>query len=402
MTRAWGVVALMWVAYFLNYTDRQLVFSIFQAFRTELRFTETQLGWVGTTFLWVYAVMSPIAGQIGDRVSKRSLVVGSLVLWSAATALTGLAQSPAAVLGCRALIGVVEGLFMPAAVALTAGAFGPEGRSRAIGIFSTAQLAGVVMGGSFGGWMAEHHHWRWAFYSLGIAGILYAVPYRTLLRTACDEPPPEPRGTFSVAELVRVPSYGALCLIFPMFCFALWLVYAWLPDYFRERFHLGMGDAGFAATAYPQAATLVGMLLGGAGADGFYRRTPAARFWLLTAGLIIVAPSLYVLARADSFGLAKAAAAGFGVGCGLFMANVFPSAFDVVPHGVRASAVGCLNLLGGLVSGVASWLGGEYRETVGIPALMTIAAGLCLGGAVVLVAGVRLFFARDHARLAAT
>jgi predicted MFS family arabinose efflux permease len=389
----------MWVAYFLNYTDRSVVFSIFPVLRSELGFTDAQLGWVGSTFLWVYALISPVAGQIGDWWSRRSLVVWSLVLWSGSTALTGISRSPSAVIACRALIGVVEALFLPAAAALLAGAHPPEGRSKALGMLSTAQLAGIVMGGSYGGWMAENHHWRWAFYSLGLAGVLYAVPYHALLRRTCDDPPRESPSTGSIGALAQVPSYGALCLVSPMFCFALWLVYTWLPDYFHERFGLPLGDAGFAATAYPQGATLVGMLLGGIGADGLYGRTRAARFWLLTAGLVIVAPCLYLVARSGSFGLAKAAAAGFGFGCGLFISNLFPSAFDVVPEGVRASAVGCLNLVSGLVSGLAALLGGEYRRTLGIPALMTIAAGLCLLGAVVLIAGVLLFFARDHERL---
>ncbi|MBI3856305.1 MAG: MFS transporter [Planctomycetes bacterium] len=397
-SRAWGVVALMWVAYFLNYTDRQLVFSLFPVLRSELGFSDAQLGWVGTTFLWVYAGMSPLAGQIGDRISKRSLVVASLLLWSGATALTGMARSPAAVLACRALIGVVEGLFMPAAVALTATVHAPETRSRAIGVLSTAQLAGVVMGGSYGGWMAEGHHWRWAFYSLGIAGILYALPYRALLRSACDEPAPAPRASLSVVALARVPSYGVLCVVFPMFCFALWLVYSWLPDYFFERFRLTLGEAGFAATAYAQGATLAGMLAGGVCADRLYGRSKAARFRLLAAGLVIVAPSLFLVARAGSFGLAKAATAGFGFGCGLFMANIFPASFDVVPGSVRASAVGCLNLLGGLVAGGAAFLGGEYRRTIGIPTLLTVAGGLCLAGAALLALGVALFFRRDHER----
>lgn len=401
MPRAWAVVALMWVAYFLNYTDRQLISSIYPVLRTELGFSERQLGWVGSIFLWIYALLSPIAGQIGDRTSKRSLVVWSLMLWSAATALTGAARSPSAVLACRAVIGIVEGLFMPAAIALTASAHAPEVRSRAIGVLSTAQQAGVVMGGWYGGWMAEHHLWRWAFYSLGLAGVLYAIPYRALLRSSCDEPPPEARAALSVSALVRVPSYLALCVVFPVFCFALWLVYTWGPDYFRERYGLAMGEAGFAATAYAQAATLVGMVLGGLGADRLYRRTKEARVLLLVAGLLLVAPCLYLMGHTGSFGWARGAAVGFGLGCGLFISNLFPSAFDVVPGGVRASAVGCLNLLGGLAGGLAAYLGGEYRESIGIPSLMTIVSGLCLVCAVVLVAGVRLFFARDHERLCA-
>jgi MFS family permease len=68
----------MWVAYLLNYTDRQVVFSIFPILKSELKFTGTELGLTGSIFLWVYAICSPIAGQIGDRFSKRALVVLSL------------------------------------------------------------------------------------------------------------------------------------------------------------------------------------------------------------------------------------------------------------------------------------------------------------------------------------
>lgn len=401
MTRiAWPVVALMWIAYFLNYTDRQLIFSFFPVLRSELKFTDEQLGWTGTVFLWVYAITSPIAGQIGDWFSKRSLVVWSLVLWSAATALTGAARTPSEVLGCRALIGVVEGLFMPAAIALTASAHAPEARSRAVGLLSTAQLAGVVMGGSFGGWMAQGSRWRWAFTALGIAGILYALPFRALLRRSCEEPLRESRPGLSVAALARVPSYGVLCVIFPMFCFSLWLVYTWLPDFFFEKFHLTLAEAGVAATAWTQGATLAGLLLGGVCADRLYGRTPAARFWLLAVGLVILAPCLHLVGRTDSLVLAKAATAGFGFGSGLFMANLMVSSFDVVPKEARASAVGCLNLIGGLVSGLAAYLGGAYRKDPGIPALMTAASAACLAGALLLALGTLVFFARDHERVA--
>src|SRR5215831_1236273 len=92
-SRAWALVGFMWVAYFLNYSDRQVVFSIFPVLKSQLHFTDTQLGLSGSMFLWVYAIGSPLAGQIADRVSKRLLVACSLFLWSAATALTGMAQT---------------------------------------------------------------------------------------------------------------------------------------------------------------------------------------------------------------------------------------------------------------------------------------------------------------------
>src|SRR5581483_3087750 len=231
-------------------------------------------------FLWVYGLTSPVAGQLGDWMSKRLLVAASLGLWGAATALTGLSHSPEAVLAFRALIGVVEGLFMPSAVALVASAHGPSTRSRAMGALSAAQLAGVVAGGSYGGWMADSGRWRWAFVWLGFLGLAFVGPFAAGLRRVVDEAAePAPRGRgLGIAALARVPSYGVLSVVYPTFCFALWLVYSWLPDTFRARFALTLGEAGFASTAYAQGATLVGLVAGGAAADRLYRRVPAARF----------------------------------------------------------------------------------------------------------------------------
>src|SRR5215472_3064339 len=106
--RAWLLVGFTWIAYCLNYSDRQVIFSIFPILKTELHFTNSQLGLTGSAFLWVYGLCSPIAGQIGDRFSKRRLVALSLLLWSGVTALTGLSHSVGMVLACRALTGVTE------------------------------------------------------------------------------------------------------------------------------------------------------------------------------------------------------------------------------------------------------------------------------------------------------
>ena len=82
---AYGLLACMWFAYFLNYCDRQAVFAMFPVLKTDLGMTDRQLGLTGTIFLWVYALGCPIAGQVGDRFSKRMLVVFSLAIWSLVT-----------------------------------------------------------------------------------------------------------------------------------------------------------------------------------------------------------------------------------------------------------------------------------------------------------------------------
>ena len=86
--QAFVLVAFMWFAYFLNYCDRQAVFSMFPVLKSELGFSDKQLGLVGAYFLWVYGVGSFFAGQIGDKFSKRKLIVWSLALWSLVTIAT--------------------------------------------------------------------------------------------------------------------------------------------------------------------------------------------------------------------------------------------------------------------------------------------------------------------------
>jgi MFS family permease len=164
-----GLVVAMWLAYFLNYCDRQAVFSMFPALRRDLGMSDQQLGMTGAIFLWVYGIGSLLAGWAADRWCRRRMVVGSLAIWSLVTLATGAAASGTMLLALRGLMGISEALFMPAAIAMTASAVPPSYRSRAIASLTTAQIAGSVAGSWFGGWMTEQRQWRMAFYSMGLA-----------------------------------------------------------------------------------------------------------------------------------------------------------------------------------------------------------------------------------------
>ncbi len=399
--QAAALVAFMWFAYFLNYCDRQAVFSMFPVLKTDLGFNDRQLGLVGAYFLWVYGVGSLLAGYIGDQVSKRRLILISLAVWSGVTIATGLSRTPETLLALRALMGISEALFMPSAIALTASAFAPERRSRAIAILTTAQIFGNVGGGWFGGWMAGEGHWREAFFVLGGLGLVFAIPAMIFLR-GVDEPAPEKlpavarAGTLTL--LARTPTYGLLCLVFPVFVFGLWLLYGWLPTFLHEKFQLSLGDAAFNATAYLQGATLLGILVGGVLADALYRRTAASRLWLLALGLLGCAPFLHYLGNSNTLSETRAAAAGFGFLSGFFMGNIFPAAFEVIPLGARASAVGVLNLFGAGVSGFATLFGGIWKQSVGIHKLLTHSALAYLIAGLCVLAGIRFLFPSDQRR----
>ena len=258
------------------------------------------------------------------------------------------------------------------------------------------------MGGWYGGFVAQEFHWRLAFYSLGLLGIVYAFPYFAFLKGMGEEEQPETKksaGGLPLIVLVKIPSYLFLCMVSAAYTFSLWLLYTWLAHFMYEKFSLGLAEAGFIATVYLQSATLVGLLLGGVMADWLYNRTKEARFWLVCAGLLLAAPCVHLIGSADSLRLAKAAAVGFGIGGGVLMANLNVCSFEVVPADTRASALGFLNLTSGFVSGFAALLGGMWKESVGIDSMMSYAALVCTAAGLLLVFGIKRYFRMDFDRV---
>jgi predicted MFS family arabinose efflux permease len=390
----------MWVAYFLNYCDRQAVFAMFPSLHADLGMSDKQLGFVGTAFLWVYGFGCPIAGQLGDRFSRRVLVALSLALWSVITIATGFAFSATMMLILRAVMGITESLYMPTAIALTANAHPPQLRSRAIATLTTAQIVGTVAGSWFGGWMADRGLWRGAFFSLGAVGVLYALPYFLFLRTVNDRPAdPAPPEDLAIGELLQVPSFLLMCATFPVFVFGLWLIYGWFPTFLHNKFSLNQADAAFNATVYLQGATFIGLLAGGFLADALFHRTKAARLWLLVTSFLLCAPCLVAMGASASLAATRLSAAGFGLFAGLLQGNIFPAAFEVAPARTRSSAVGALNFFGAIVSGFATLFGGFWQASLGIDRLLSFTAVAYLIAGLLLIAGIRVFFRRDYERI---
>ncbi len=396
----------MWGAYVLNYAARQAVFAMYPSLQRDLGMDDASLGLIGAVFLWTYAIGCPVAGFVGDRMSKQRLVVASVVFWSLVTIATGVVGGGAAMIGCRAVLGVAQSLFMPTAVALVADAHPPRLRSRAIAILTTAQIVGTIAGNVFGGWMADMGRWRGAFFQLGGAGLVYAVMLAIGFgrwRSLAGKPSPETavRRDDSVPPmwtLLGIPSFLVLLVAFPCFVFGLWLIYGWLPTFLHDKFQLSQRDAAWDATVYLQSMAAVGLLGGGLLSDRLYRRTAAARQWVLVASLVGCAPSLWALAMVTSLETTRVAAAAFGLSSGLFMGNIFAAAFEVVAANLRASAVGVLNLGGGLVSGFGALFGGVWKQSLGIDGLLMITAGVYFAAAAILIASTLTLFRADHVR----
>ncbi|HMB29902.1 MAG TPA: MFS transporter, partial [Blastocatellia bacterium] len=101
----WFVVAILWFVCFFNYADRQAIFSVFDPIKGEMRLSDAQLGVIGASFMWVYAAAAPLAGLIGDRFRRKTLILGGLIFWSLITVATAFSKNYTQLVICRALEG---------------------------------------------------------------------------------------------------------------------------------------------------------------------------------------------------------------------------------------------------------------------------------------------------------
>lgn len=390
------VVAWLWVALGINYVDRQMVYSIFPVLKRDLSFSDAQLGLIGSLFSWVYTLAMPFAGRLADRFRRDRLIVVSILLWSLATLACGLATSLALFLTARIVLGLTQALYYPAAVGLLAAAHGDATRSRALGIHQSAQLAGIVIGGWYGGWMADQVSWRMGFAAAALAGLGYAL---VLHRALPASPPPvstEPGSLADFANLFRSRCYTALAAAFFAFCAMLWIFYAWLPNYLYERFHLSMTESGFNATIFVQASCGLGVVAGGALADRLAKRTPAARFYVAAAGVLLCAPFGYLTFAAPTLNLARLYSIAYGLFSGFMVANVFAASYDVIARRHFGLGAGVLNMIGGIAASITIYLAGALKDSIGFAGLLQWIAVACVLCAATLVLSARRYHGQER------
>lgn len=379
------LVAVLWVAFVLNYVDRQAVFSMFPALRQDLGFTNTELGLTGAVFLWVYSLSSPLGGWFADRFRRDHLVIASLIIWSVMTACTGLARDVSSFLLARALMGFSEALYLPAALSLLAAAFPESLRSRALAFHGTGQMVGTVTGGWLGGLLAERFGWSFGFLALAAVGLLYAP---LLGRTLPPTPPVEKRPQ---SGILRSWCYWALVVASSGYCLVLWMMYAWFPDHLQRKFGLSLSEGGLMATLWLQGSTAASVALCGILADRLRRRWPSARFWIVCGGIALSAPFAWLAMTLESPVTVILASLGFGLAAGGLHSNLVSAAYDVIPPSSHGKAVGLLNLIGGLAGGAAILAFGQWRGAV------TWITVIAVFGALLLAVVLRVHFDKERA-----
>jgi MFS family permease len=385
---AWRIVALLAPVAMLNYLDRQMLASMKFSIAHDLSGLTDQESWgrILAAFKWVYALSSPLGGFLADRFSRRWVITASLLIWPAVTWATGQVATAEQLLFTRALMGLSEAFYIPAALALIADFHPSTTRSRAIGVHQMGIYAGVILGG-LGGYAADSAAlgWRGAFELCGIVGVLYAILLALFLRDAPSTEAPSKGRTSpgaSLKELFGNRSFVLLVLCFTLPALSAWIVRDWMPAVLKEQFGIGQGRAGISATLPWQAAAIFGALGGGWLADRWMRRTIRGRIYVSALGMALFLPALAGLGYAPSTGHLSVAIlflVVFGVGWGFFDCNTMPVLCQVARPDLRATGYGMMNFISIGCGGFADWGFGRLRDHgVALAAILGLLAAAAL------------------------
>lgn len=348
---AWMMVMLLVPVALLNYLDRQLVATMQKSIMTSVEGIDTQAKWghVLAWFKWTYAIVSPIAGYVADRFGRSRVICISLFVWSADTWATGHVTTYEQLVATRAIMGLSEAFYIPAALALIADHHTSATRSRAVGLHQIGIYIGVMMG-SMGGYVAEDPElgWRLAFSALGIVGMAYALPLWGLLKDVPRDPaapPPKPMG--AAGELLADRNFRLLLLYFTLPAMAGWVVRDWMPSVLQKDLGLTQGLAGVSAVVWWQGAAIFSAIGGGWLADRWMRRTHRGRQQVSALGMALMVPAMLGVGMVIGLGslpLAIAFLVLFGIGWGFFDGNNMPILSQIARPDQRATGYGLMNL----------------------------------------------------------
>ena len=388
----WSVVGLLWVVALLNYMDRQMLSTMREAMQIDIAELESAVnfGRLMAIFLWIYGCISPFAGAIADRISRKWLIIGSLTVWSGVTLAMGFCTTYNQIYVLRSLMGISEELYIPAGLSLIADYFTGSSRSLAVGIHMTGLYLGQAVGG-FGATIAAAFSWQQTFLCFGIAGVAYAALLAIMLedrrneKSECGpdaaEPPAKETVWKSFALIFSNISFWTILFFFAASSLPGWSTKNWLPTLFAESLGIPMSQAGPLSTITIAVSSFFGVLIGGSLSDNWVRKNIRGRIYTSAIGLAMMIPALVFIGLGS--GLVSAIGAGvcFGVGYGMFDTNNMPILCQFVSSRHRATAYGIMNMTGVFFGALITQVLGRWADNGNLGlgfALMAAALGIAL------------------------
>jgi MFS family permease len=298
---------ILLIVYIFNFLDRQIVNILAEPIKADLGLSDTQLGLLaGPAFAVFYALLGiPIARYADkDGTNRVRLIALALAIWSAMTAVCGLAQNFVQLLFARIGVGVGEAGCTPAAHSLISDSVAPEKRSSAIAFYGLGVPIGSLLGLIIGGIVNDLYGWRIALMLVGAPGLLLALIVLFAMR--------EPRHSRTVeaaataAAVVPLSTGEAMREIFASRAFIYILVASsvvaflgygkalWTISFFIRSHGLSTTEAGLSMAVVLGLAGVFGTWLGGKMADKFGARDKRHILTFPAYGMALAAPVLFL------------------------------------------------------------------------------------------------------------
>jgi predicted MFS family arabinose efflux permease len=267
----------------LNYIDRYILPGAQPLIQREYGWNDEQMGALTTALFVTYMLVAPLTGWLGDRFSRKPLIIGGAVLWSLATLSTAWVHDYWTLYIRHALVGVGEATFGIFAPAVLADFYDERDRNRILSIFYTAIPVGAALGYLAGGQLGTMWGWRRPFFLCAFPGLLIAILYgwmgREPERGESDRVPATAKRA-TVRGLFQNPAFLTATFGLAALTFAMGGISTWVPTFLHRFAGLSVAGAGQTVGAITVVDGIAGTVMGGWVAQSWLRRDHRALYLL--------------------------------------------------------------------------------------------------------------------------
>lgn len=384
---SWYVLAILTLVYTFNFVDRQIIAIVSPAIKEELGLSDSMLGLLkGLAFAVLYTLLGIPIAWAADRWNRVNIVSIALAVWSAFTAMSGLASNAFQLTLARIGVGIGEAGGSPPSHSIISDYFPKEKRSTALAIYSLGIPFGQTLAFLAGGWVLENLGWRNAFFVVGIPGIALAILMKLTVREPVRGAQDAGKSLHTVSfkegvkTLLAIPSFWGLLVAATAASFTGYGVGLWAVDYYRRTFELSYQEITVPLGILNGTAYVIGTYLGGYLTDRFGKKNKGAYASIPALGMLFTIPvGLFQLWAPSPF-WAFFWAAPFLVGLGMYLGPTWALVQTLAPANMRAFAVAFMFFILNLIAlGLAPlWVGGlsdifaaTYGEVKGLQISMS-------------------------------
>lgn len=392
----WEFITLLWFAFFFNQADRQIFNIALPAVRADLGLNDVQLGLIASAFILAIGMFVPIAGYVGDKFSKKTVIMLSLLIWSSATFFTGFSGGFLALIILRSVVGGSEAFYAPAANALIGEKF-KSNLGHAMAIHQTALYMGIIGSGIIGGYITENYGWRTAFYIFGGIGILLFIIMLFRLEGGTTPTRVQKVTIFDgVKNLFANKTALFLTASFSCMVFVNVGYLTWTPTFLHEKFGLSLTEAGFSSMFYHHAFAFVGVMISGRFSDKLALTDVGARLKLQGWALLLGAPFIFLMGSGDSLPIVYVALSIFGLFRGMYDSNIYASLFSVVDERIRASVSSAMIMFAYIIGSLAPTVLAYFKSQIGLTGGLSSLSLFYLVGGILLFIALKTTFKNDR------